>query len=545
MSFEHIETAEGQLVDLPGRTIRPVRIRVREGRIASIEPVRSAPAHFILPGFVDAHVHVESSMLTPPQFARLAVVHGTIATVSDPHEIANVLGRKGVEFMIEDGERTPFRFYFGAPSCVPATPFETAGATVDVADVEALLDRPDVVYLAEMMNWPGVLNGDPVVFEKLGAAKRRGKPIDGHAPGLRGEDASRYAAAGISTDHESFGLLEARDKIAAGMKILIREGSAARNFDELHPLISEHPDRVMFCSDDKHPDELVEGHIDGMVRRALAAGHDLFDVLGAACRNPVIHYDLDLGLLREGDRADFIIVDSVQRVQVNKTVIGGLVVAEGGRSRIADMSSEHPNSFFDRRLRAADFRLEVVSENMRVIEALDGQLITKSLTVPVSQADGLAVSDPSRDVLKMAVVNRYEPAPPSMAFIRNLGLKEGAIASSVAHDSHNIVVVGADDTSMEVAANLILDHRGGIAAVCSSEKRVLPLPVGGLMSDLDGYRVASEYAAIDALARSMGSRLRSPFMTLSFMALLVIPELKLSDRGLFDGRRFEFVDLFV
>jgi adenine deaminase len=301
----------------------------------------------------------------------------------------------------------------------------------------------------------------------------------------------------------------------------------------------------MFCSDDKHPDELVEGHIDGMVRRALAAGHDLFDVLGAACRNPVIHYDLDLGLLREGDRADFIIVDSVQRVQVNKTVIGGLVVAEGGRSRIADMSSEHPNSFFDRRLRAADFRLEAVSENMRVIEALDGQLITKSLTLPVSQADGLAVSDPSRDLLKMAVVNRYEPAPPAMAFIRNLGLKEGAIASSVAHDSHNIVVVGADDTSMEVAANLILDHRGGIAAVCSSETRVLPLPVGGLMSDLDGYHVASEYAAIDALARSMGSRLRSPFMTLSFMALLVIPELKLSDRGLFDGRRFEFVDLFV
>jgi len=545
MTFEKVAAVDGSLVDLRTRSVYPARIRVSEGHIASVERLETAPSRYILPGFIDAHVHVESSMLTPAQFARLAVVHGTVATVSDPHEIANVLGTEGVEFMIEDGRRTPFKFHFGAPSCVPATAFETAGAVIDADDVERLLRRPEVVYLAEMMNWPGVLHDDSEVFAKLSVARRLGKPIDGHAPGLRGEDAARYAAAGITTDHESYELEEARDKISAGMRIIIREGSAARNFDELHPLISEHPDRVMFCSDDKHPDELVVGHIDRLVRRAVGLGHDLFDVLRAASLNPVEHYGLGVGLLREGDAADFIMVDSLDELRVRKTVIGGMVVSEDGESRIDDLTSPHPNRFSATPVRGADFAVAALSDRMRVIEARDGQLITRAVVLPVIRAQDRAVSDPSRDVLKIAVVNRYSKAPPAVAFIRNMGLREGAIASSVAHDSHNIVVVGADDESMAAAVNLIIEHRGGVAAVSGSLHRVLPLPVAGLMSDEDGYGVAAAYSEIDAIAKGMGSGLRSPFMTLSFMALLVIPELKLSDRGLFDGRRFEFVDVFV
>ncbi len=484
-------------------------------------------------------------MLTPAQFARLAVVHGTVATVSDPHEIGNVLGVDGVEFMIEDGKRTPFKFYFGAPSCVPATSFETAGASIDANGVERLLGRSDVPYLAEMMNWPGVLNDDPGVFEKLAIARRLGKPIDGHAPGLRGEQAARYASAGISTDHESFGLDEARDKIRAGMKIIIREGSAARNFEELHPLISEYPDRVMFCSDDKHPDELVLGHIDKLVARAIDRGHDLFDVLRAACVNPVDHYGLDVGQLREGEPADFIVVESLEDFRVLQTVIGGAIVAEKGVTRMPDLRGGHPNRFSRKSIGASDLTVEALSDTARVIEALDGQLITKLAELPVSCEDGRAVSDPSRDVLKIAVVNRYQDAEPAVAFIRNVGLKDGAIASSVAHDSHNIIVCGADDEAMASAVNLIMEHGGGVSAVRGDERRVVALPVAGLMSDEDGYGVAASYTEIDAMAKAMGSTLRSPFMTLSFMALLVIPELKLSDRGLFDGLRFEFVDVFA
>jgi adenine deaminase len=545
MAYEHVDIVEGQLVDLHRRSVYGARIRVADGAIASVEHVDSAPGRFILPGFVDAHVHIESSMLTPAQFARLAVVHGTVATVSDPHEIGNVLGVEGVEFMIDDGNRTPFKFYFGAPSCVPATPFETAGATIDCGDVERLLSREDVVYLAEMMNWPGVLNADEVVAEKIRIAHRLKKPVDGHAPGLRGAQAALYAAAGITTDHESFELGEARDKIRAGMKIIIREGSAARNFDELHPLIADSPESVMFCSDDKHPDELVVGHINRLVRRARALGYDMYDVLRAACLNPVEHYGLHVGVLRDGDPADFIIVDSLETFDVQQTVIDGRIVADAGRSCIPDLRSGRPNRFSRERVEATDFELAAEGDTMRVIEALDGQLVTNTINLPVSRAAGLAVADPSADVLKLAVVNRYDHTDPAIAFIRNIGLRRGAIASSVAHDSHNIIAVGVDDESLCAAVNLIITHKGGVSAVDGPAQQVLPLPVAGLMSDGDGYEVAAAYSAIDAMAKDMGSTLRSPFMTLSFMALLVIPELKLSDLGLFDGNKFEFVDVFA
>lgn len=535
----------GQVVDIAGRRVYGGEVVVESGIIREIVPVANAGTQHILPGFIDAHVHIESSMLIPSEFARLAAVHGTVATVSDPHEIANVMGIPGVDYMIGNGRQVPFKFYFGAPSCVPATPFETAGAELGPEAINILLRRPEIRYLAEMMNWPGVINRDPVVMEKLALAKRYGKPIDGHAPGLTPAQAEAYIAAGIQTDHECVSLEEARHKLSQGMKILIREGSAARNFDALIGLVPGHEDDVMFCSDDKHPDSLVEGHINLLVRRALAKGIDIFSILKAACVNPVRHFGLDVGQLRPGDPADFIVVDNLQSVNVLQTFVGGQQAAEQGRTAISSVSASIINNFHADEVHADDFRIKAESHIMRVIEALDGQIITTSSLQPVMADKGWAVADPERDILKLAVVNRYRKAPPAVAFIRGFGVKHGAIASSVAHDCHNIVAVGADDESLAAAINAVIEKKGGISAVHGNEAAVLPLPVAGIMSAGDGYEVARHYQALDQLAKSMGSTLAAPFMTLSFMALLVIPKLKLSDRGLFDGDRFSFVPVFL
>ncbi len=541
----------GNLVDIPAERIYPVTLRVAGGRIEALEALGVSPdpaLPYLMPGFVDAHVHIESSMLVPSEFARLAVVHGTVATVSDPHEIANVLGAPGVMFMIDNGHAVPFKFYFGAPSCVPATPFETAGAALGAADVEALLQRDDIRYLSEMMNFPGVLGADPEVMANIDAALSAGKPVDGHAPGLRGEEARRYAEAGrpgevtISTDHECFTEAEARDKLAAGMHIIIREGSAARNFDALIPLLHDHPDRIMFCSDDKHPDSLVEGHINVLVRRALAAGIPLFHALRAACLNPVRHYGLDLGQLRPGDPADFILVRDLQALDVLETHIGGRKVAQGGRALFPGVAVEPLNRFAAKPLQPQAFRLPARGGRVRVIEALDGELITGAGEAQPPVEDGCWVPDPANDLLWLAVVNRYGEAPPALAFIRHFGLRAGALASSVAHDSHNLIAVGADADSLCRALNLLIARQGGICAVHGQAEDVLPLPVAGLMSGKDGYEVARAYQRLDQLAKAMGSPLRAPFMTLSFMALLVIPHLKLSDRGLFDGDTFRFTE---
>ncbi|MXV15949.1 adenine deaminase [Hufsiella ginkgonis] len=540
----------GNLVDIAGSAIFPATIFVENGRITRILPLESMAdpgAPFILPGFVDAHVHIESSMLVPSEFARLAVVHGTVATVSDPHEIANVCGMAGVEFMIENGKTVPFKFNFGAPSCVPATSFETAGARLNVAEVTALLERDDVKYLSEMMNFPGVLSDDPEVLQKIAAAHRLGKPVDGHAPGLRGEKIKKYGGAGISTDHECFTREEARDKLDHNMKILIREGSAAKNFDALIGLLHEYPDSIMFCSDDKHPDSLIAGHINQLCARAVQQGVPLYNVLKAACINPVIHYSLDVGLLREGDTADFILLKDLVRFEIVKTYINGILVAEDGVSFIDRQPVVPLNQFNCESKVPADFAVhttETVPEiNVPVIEALDGQLITNKLMLAVAVTNGMIRPDLSRDILKIAVVNRYHEAPVATAFIHNFGLKRGAIASSVAHDSHNIVVVGTSDETIARAVNLVIGARGGISAVDDHvQALVLPLPVAGLMSDNDGYRVAAAYTHIDAFAKNLGSTLASPFMSLSFMALLVIPSLKLSDMGLFDGEKFSLVN---
>ncbi|MEO1516066.1 MAG: adenine deaminase [Bacteroidota bacterium] len=536
-----------QLVDIRQRRIYPATIYWKDGIISRIEESEQAPSRYILPGFVDAHVHIESSMLVPSEFARLAVVHGTVATVSDPHEIANVLGIEGVEFMIENGEKVPFKFYFGAPSCVPATSFETAGAEIGPEGIEQLLQRPDILYLSEMMNYPGVLHQQANVLAKIKLAQQYGKPIDGHAPGLRGEAAKAYAAAGISTDHECFTYEEAREKIDHGMKILIREGSAAKNFEVLIPLLAEFPERIMFCSDDKHPDDLIKGHINQLVVRALQKGHDLFDILQAACLNPIEHYQLPIGQLRLGDPADFIVVDSPERFQVLATYIDGQQLASEGKSLIARQPIHPINQFRCQAKQAADFAIKAKGDSLQAIKALDGEIVTERQILPANvSADGLALSDVETDALKIAIVNRYQEAPPAVAFIHGFGLRQGAIASCVGHDSHNIIAVGTTDEAIAQAVNLVIEHQGGISAVGADREKVLPLPVAGIMSDGDGYEVASRYAEIDQFVKQdLSCQLNAPFTTLSFMGLLVIPDLKLSDLGLFDGKTFSFCDPFV
>lgn len=573
-----------QLVDIYNKKIYPARVTIANQKITSIIAVEENEidtSGFIMPGFIDSHVHIESSMLIPSEFARIAVLHGTVATVSDPHEIANVCGIEGVQFMIENGKQVPFKFNFGAPSCVPATIFETAGASLDSNQVAELLASDDIKYLSEMMNFPGVLHNDSEVMKKIAAAHRAGKPVDGHAPGLTGALAKQYIEAGISTDHECFTLEEALDKLSYGMKIIIREGSAAKNFEALAELIDDHPNSVMFCSDDKHPDSLVEGHINQLCARAIAKGLDLFNILKVACINPVQHYKLNVGTLRVGDPADFIVVEDLTHFKVTQTYINGQALlltklaenptlilpnndsksqeknqekssfqqaatSSAIKSLIPSVSATLINRFSCKPVTLEDLRVNISEYPQEagmipVIEALDGQLITNRIMMKGLERNGEWISNPEEDCLKMVVVNRYHMAPVAKAFIKNFGFHTGAIASTVAHDSHNIVAVGATDEALVAAINAVIAAEGGVSCVNGSEQKVLPLPVAGLMSTIDGFEVAEQYTAIDAMAKSLGSQLGAPFMTLSFMALLVIPHLKLSDKGLFDGDRFSFL----
>lgn len=526
---------QANLIDIPNRTIYGAEIFIQDGIIHRIVPTNEVYSHYILPGFIDAHVHIESSLLVPSEFARMAVLHGTVGTVSDPHEIANVLGLKGVDFMIENGRHVPFHFFFGAPSCVPATEFETAGAKLMSDEVKALLAREEIRYLSEMMNFPGVWNADDEVIKKIAAAQKHGKPIDGHAPGLRGDLMKIYFDAGITTDHECFTYEEGLEKIKHGIKILIREGSAARNFDELIPLMKAYSNQLMFCSDDKHPDSLMLGHINTLVARAIALGYDLFDVLQVACINPVKHYNLPVGLLQNGDAADFIVTNDIIQFTIQQTYVKGKLVADNGKCLIDSVKVEAIN-FFDCSPKIMnDFSCKPQPLQL-VIECLDGELITQKKIV--TAADCL----PENDVLKLVVVNRYQTAPIAIGYIKNFGFTEGAIASSVAHDSHNIIAVGVDDDSICRAVNLIIKQQGGLCAVTHKHEKVLPLPVAGLMSTDDAWEVSKRYTELDTMSKEMGSTLRAPFMSLSFMALLVIPHLKLSDKGLFDGDTFSFVE---
>lgn len=546
MKSQNSYTLSGNIVDLVKGQVFKGTVHVENGKIQKIIHDDSVQEdQTILPGLIDSHIHIESSMLIPSEFARLAVVHGTVCTVSDPHEIANVLGIEGVKFMIANGRKVPFKFYFGAPSCVPATPFETAGSRIGPEDLEELLGMEEIHYLSEMMNFPGVIQGVPSEIQKIDIAKKHHKPVDGHAPGVKGEDARKYVQAGISTDHECFTMEEALEKLRYGMKIQIREGSAAKNFEALIGLMKDHSDKVLFCSDDRHPDNLAEEHINTLIKRAVAKGYDPVKVLKSAILNPVKHYHLNVGLLQEGNPADMAVVDNLTDFNVKATYIDGLKVAENGRTLLDSVVESTPNNFRATPIGIEDIKVPDLGEKIRVIEAYDGELITGSVEMEGTSEDGYLVSDPVKDVLKIVVLNRYQKAKPAVGFIKNIGLGTGAFASSVAHDSHNIVAAGVDDEEIVRAMNAVVKSKGGVAVVNNQQEYVLPLPVAGLMSHKDGYEVAKKYKDMDALLHQMGATLRAPFMTLSFMALLVIPELKLSDKGLFNGNSFSFTSLYT
>jgi adenine deaminase len=540
---------EGQIVDIPNKRIYKGEIIFEDGKVISIVEKEHDVNHYILPGFIDAHIHIESSMLVPSEFAKLAVRHGTVSTVSDPHEIANVLGVKGVEFMIENGNQTAFKFNFGAPSCVPATSFESSGAVIDSEDIKSLMAHPEIKYLAEMMNYPGVLFDDEEVLKKIAWAKHYNKPIDGHAPGLRGGDITKYIAAGISTDHECFTYEEALEKLQKGMKIIIREGSAAKNFEALIDLLPEHFENMMFCSDDKHPDDLLLGHINELCARAIRKGIDVFKVLQVACLNPINHYDLQVGALQIGDAADCIVVEDLKDFKTLQTYINAELVYDFGRVHMAEVAFENLNNFNCNKKEAADFIFESTAQKIRVMECNDGELVTNEIIAESLIHKGNLISNTETDVLKMTVVNRYNNEKPAIAFIKNFGLKQGAIASSVGHDSHNIIAVGADDVAICKAVNAIIEVKGGICATRfyggQDLVKTLALPVAGIMSDKNGETIGQQYQELDAMAKSMGCTLHAPYMSLSFMALLVIPSLKLSDKGLFNGEKFQFTGLEV
>ncbi|MBC7411569.1 MAG: adenine deaminase [Bacteroidia bacterium] len=537
------QTITGNVVDVITQTITPAQVTFDKGIITAITPTTELCSKYILPGFIDAHIHIESSMLVPSEFARLALPHGTIGTISDPHEIANVCGVDGVKYMIDNGNKVPFYFYFGAPSCVPATPFETAGATINSTDIHAMLQWDGIYYLSEMMNYPGVLNADEEVMRKIASAKQLNKPIDGHLPGIMGNDTIAYINAGISTDHECFTYAEALHKIQHGMKVLIREGSAAKNFDALIPLLDEYPHMIMFCSDDKHPNELMRGHLNEIAARAVAFGCNVMNVMRALTHNVKQHYNLPHGMLQVGDSADFITVDNLTNFNVSSTFIKGIKVAQDGKALFSTVKEKEINQFNINAITIADIQLNISTDTrVNVIVPKDGQLVTTATQATIHASTQNNVAE---DVLKIVVVNRYNKAPPAIAYIKNIGLKTAAIASTVAHDSHNIVACGSSDEFILQAINELIHCKGGISYADVDGVKSLALPVGGLMSTDDGYVIGALYEALDELAKQAGSTLRAPYMTLSFMALLVIPALKLSDKGLFDGTEFKFTNLIT
>lgn len=535
----------GNIIDIYKRKIYKGCLEINHDVIKDLYGEDNEEEKYILPGLIDSHIHIESSMLVPSRFAEAAVKHGTVAVVSDPHEIANVMGKEGVEFMIDNGKEVPLKFYFGAPSCVPATPFEESGGKIGIKEIRELMDKEEVKYMSEMMNFPGVINNEKEVIEKIKIAKEVNKPVDGHAPGIIGEKLKRYIEAGISTDHESISLAEAREKIERGMKIQIREGSAARSLDKMHYLLAEKPDRLMICSDDLHPEMLEKGHINLLVKRLLGYGYDIFDILKIVIINPVIHYGLDTGMLRKGDKADFIIIDNPEEFNVLETWINGKKVYDGKNILFESPVVRPLNNFNSTPVKADDIKLSKKKGKVRVIDAVDGELVTGVYEWEIKERKGMLQPDTDKDILKIVVKDRYKDSDPSVAFVKGFGLKKGAFASSIAHDSHNIIAVGADDRSICRAINGVIEMAGGLVVSDQDKCSDIPLEIGGIMADVPCGTMAERYDKLTNIVQNMGCQLKSPFMTLSFMALLVIPELKLGDRGLFDVNKFEFVDLYI
>jgi len=535
---------EGKIVDIHDRKIFGGGICISEGRIKDIYKKELVPDRFIMPGLIDAHIHIESSMITPGSFAAAAVSRGTVGTVSDPHEIANVLGIEGVNYMINDGRKTPFRFYFGAPSCVPATEFESGGAKLGPEEIELLLNRDEIKYLAEMMNFPGVINGNKDVLRKIDIARKLNKPVDGHAPGLRGEELRKYIKAGISTDHECNSLEEALEKISLGMKVIIREGSAGRNLNALKDLYRLAPGMIMLSSDDIHPEMLQKRHLDKLVAILINEGYDLFDVIRSVTINPVTHYKLDAGLLRQGDNADFIITDSPDKMNVTETWIKGEKVYDNGKVLFEYKSGIPVNNFHCSDINKNELTVKNRGREIRIITAFDGDLFTKEI-IRETGNDSICETDTSEDILKIIVKDRYRDAGPAVAFVKGFGLKNGAFASSVAHDSHNIIAIGVRDEDIVQVVNEIVRLKGGLAVTDGQKVCSLQLNVAGIMSDMPCSEVAQQYEYLSDMVKRLGCSMSAPFMTMSFMALLVIPEIKLSDKGLFDVRSFSHMALFT
>lgn len=540
-SEKHIS---GRFIDIHNREIYPASVRISGSTISKIERIANCPEHYILPGLIDSHIHIESSMITPGAFSLTAVRHGTTGVVSDPHEIANVLGLKGVEYMLNDAGKVPLKFYFGAPSCVPATSFETSGASIDSAGVKKLLEKPQIRYLSEMMNYPGVIYDDEEVRNKLKIAKALNKPVDGHAPGLSGDMLRKYILSGISTDHECSTLQEALEKISLGMKILIREGSAARNLDALKDLFRTNPESVMLCSDDLHPEMLQVRHINKLVAKLIGEGYDIFDIVRSVTINPVKHYNLENGLLQEGDPADLIIVDNPETMNIIETWLDGIRVYSEGEVRFNYDPGKPVNNFHCSPVKVHDIQVKSTGKSYRVIKAIEGELITGEFHQDVNGSE-VVDSLTGKDILKIVVKDRYKDSPPATGFINGFGLKRGAFASSVAHDSHNIIAVGTNDYDIVNAINEIIKIKGGLSVAQNGNTKSLQLNIGGIMSDQSCEVVASKYQELSMLVQNLGCTMKAPFMTLSFMALLVIPNLKIGDRGLFDVNKFQLVPLFV
>ena len=562
------------MFDVVTDTFYPARITIEDGKYKEITPIfidedtKLDMPGLMMPGFIDSHIHIESSMMTPAQFAKVAVRHGTTGVVCDPHEIANVLGIEGIEAMIENAKQVPFKFFFSAPSCVPATPFETSGAVLDSSDINYLLKKDEIVALGEMMNFPGVINGDEEVLNKLKLARIYNKPIDGHAPLLSGENLNKYLEQQISTDHECSNILEAFEKKIKGMKIMVRDGSSALdmeslfNIDNIYSYI-EDPDRlgVLFrdifelkiyaplfdfiVSDDKNPNDLLEGHLNKSVKKACELGIDIVKAINMVTINPAYHYNLNCGAIVVGADADFILVDSIYDLNILETYIGGECVFDGENVLFDAPEVDARNSIKATKKSASDFDLSYDGDEceVNVIECIDGDLLTKKTTAKLKTKDGIVQSDIIQDVLKIAVVERYGGNKVANAFIKGFGLKKGAIASSISHDSHNMIVIGYNSEMMAKAINEVIDNQGGIAVVSEDFADSLPLPIAGLMSNEDAEIIAEKLTTLQSMAAALGSNLTSPFMTMAFMALLVIPSIKISDLGLFDGDAFEFIDV--
>ena len=562
------------ILDVLTDSVYPARITIEDGIFKEIIPIHVTEETKIdveglmIPGFIDSHIHIESSMMTPAQFAKVAVRHGTTAVVCDPHEIANVRGIDGIEFMIENASTVPFNFYFAAPSCVPATAFETSGAVIDSDDIEYLLQKPEVVALAEMMNFPGVIGADEEVLRKLRIARKYNKPIDGHAPLVSGRELDRYIEQGIVTDHECSNFQEAIEKKQKGMKIMVRDGSSAKNMEALFDFSEriEHyknqdsfgiiPNEVLsrrlhspifdfIVSDDKNPKDLTVGHLNESVKKAVDLGIDLIKAIEMVTINPASHYGLDGGSIVTGSRADFIIIDNFNDFNILKTYIAGECVFDGENVLFDVEDVEVGNSMNVDKKSPDDFNVYFEGDEceVNVIECIDGDLLTKKTTARLITKNGVVQPDIFEDVLKIAVVERYGSNNVSNGFIKGFGLKKGAIASSISHDSHNIVVVGYSSERMAEAVNKVIDNKGGIAVVSEDFEDSLSLPIAGLMSNRDGFDIANKLLILHKMASALGCKLAAPFMTMAFMSLLVIPSIKISDKGLFDGDSFEFMDV--